>query len=323
MDNKRKILALINPISGTLNKDSLPKAIDKIIDYEKFEIEIKYTEHANHAYELSKEAAANGYYGVLAIGGDGTVNEVASALCDTETALGIIPLGSGNGLARHLRIPLNIDKAISIINENHIENFDYCTANDRKFFCTCGLGFDAQVSSTFAKRGKRGPVGYFQSAISEYIKYRSQTYKITSSNGIITEKAFIIACGNASQYGNNAYITPNADMQDGEIDVTVILPITPFDTAMLGLLLFSKHIDQDVNIISFRTADLSIERESEGIMHLDGEPVNMPKTIEIKCHKGGLKIFVPTESKEKFKFLSTVESDFWNFINSIRSELNI
>ena len=323
MDNKRKILALINPISGTLNKDSLPKAIDKIIDYEKFEIEIKYTEHANHAYELSKEAAANGYYGVLAIGGDGTVNEVASALCDTETALGIIPLGSGNGLARHLRIPLNIDKAISIINENHIENFDYCTANDRKFFCTCGLGFDAQVSSTFAKRGKRGPVGYFQSAISEYIKYRSQTYKITSSNGIITEKAFIIACGNASQYGNNAYITPNADMQDGEIDVTVMLPITPFDKAMLGLLLFSKHIDQDVNIISFRTADLSIERESEGIMHLDGEPVNMPKTIEIKCHKGGLKIFVPTESKEKFKFLSTVESDFWNFINSIRSELNI
>lgn len=323
MDNKRKILALINPISGTLNKDSLPKAIDKIIDYEKFEIEIKYTEHANHAYELSKEAAANGYYGVLAIGGDGTVNEVASALCDTETALGIIPLGSGNGLARHLRIPLNIDKAISIINENHIENFDYCTANDRKFFCTCGLGFDAQVSSTFAKRGKRGPVGYFQSAISEYIKYRSQTYKITSSNGIITEKAFIIACGNASQYGNNAYITPNADMQDGEIDVTVMLPITPFDTAMLGLLLFSKHIDQDVNIISFRTADLSIERESEGIMHLDGEPVNMPKTIEIKCHKGGLKIFVPTESKEKFKFLSTVELDFWNFINSIRSELNI
>ena len=323
MDNERKILALINPISGTLNKDSLPKSIDKIIDSEKFEIEIKYTEHANHAYELSKEAAANGYYGVLAIGGDGTVNEVASALCDTETALGIIPLGSGNGLARHLRIPLNIDKAISIINENHIENFDYCTANDRKFFCTCGLGFDAQVSSTFAKRGKRGPVGYFQSAISEYIKYRSQTYKITSSNGIITEKAFIIACGNASHYGNNAYITPNADMQDGEIDVTVMLPITPFDTAMLGLLLFSKHIDQDVNIISFRTADLSIERESEGIMHLDGEPVNMPKTIEIKCHKGGLKIFVPTESKEKFKFLSTVESDFWNFINSIRSELNI
>ena len=323
MDNERKILALINSISGTLNKDSLPKSIDKIIDSEKFEIEIKYTEHANHAYELSKEAAANGYYGVLAIGGDGTVNEVASALCDTETALGIIPLGSGNGLARHLRIPLNIDKAISIINENHIENFDYCTANDRKFFCTCGLGFDAQVSSTFAKRGKRGPVGYFQSAISEYIKYRSQTYKITSSNGIITEKAFIIACGNASQYGNNAYITPNADMQDGEIDVTVMLPITPFDTAMLGLLLFSKHIDQDVNIISFRTADLSIERESEGIMHLDGEPVNMPKTIEIKCHKGGLKIFVPTESKEKFKFLSTVESDFWNFINSIRSELNI
>lgn len=323
MDNKKKILALINPISGTLNKASLPKAIDKIIDSEKFEIEIKHTEHAKHAYELSKEAAGNGYYGVLAIGGDGTVNEVASALCDTETALGIIPLGSGNGLARHLRIPLNIDKAISIINENHIENFDYCTANDRKFFCTCGLGFDAQVSSTFAKRGKRGPVGYFQSAIAEYIKYRSQTYKITSSNGIITEKAFIIACGNASQYGNNAYITPNADMQDGEIDVTVMLPITPFDTAMLGLLLFSKHIDQDVNIISFRTADLSIERESEGIMHLDGEPVNMPKTIKINCHKGGLKIFVPTDSKEKFKFLSTVESDFWNFINSIRSELNI
>lgn len=147
------------------------------------------------------------------------------------------------------------------------------------------------MSEKFAKSTKRGPLNYVKSAIGEYLRYRSQRYKITTPNGVIAEKAFIIACGNASQYGNNAYIAPNADMHDGLIDVTVVLPITPFDTAILGLLLFSKHIDQDTNIISFRTPSLTIEREREGIIHLDGEPIMMDDRIDIVCHPLSLNVF--------------------------------
>lgn len=323
MEQKKKILVLINPISGTNNKAYLPEIVNEKLDHEIFDIEIRFTQRANHAYTLSREASDKGYFGVIAIGGDGTVNEVASALCHTQTALGIIPNGSGNGLARHLNIPINITKALEIINEVNVQAFDYCTANEHPFFCTCGVGFDAQVSAKFAKEGKRGPIGYVKSAVSEYLKYRSKEYKITTPDGVISERAFIIACGNASQYGNNAYITPNADMQDGMIDVTVILPITPLDTAMLGLLLFSKHIDQDTNIISFRTPSLKIERASEGIMHIDGETIMMPREIDIQCHPKGLNVFVPTKSSERANIFSTIGTGFWDFVNSIRTELNI
>ena len=320
---KKKILALINPISGTANKDYLPETIRQVVDSSIFDLSIRFTQRPNHAYQLAKEAAGNGYYGVIAVGGDGTVNETASALCDTDTALGIVPNGSGNGLARHLDIPMDINEALEIINSRNIGQYDYCTANNHPFFCTCGVGFDAQVSAKFAKSGKRGPLSYVKSAVSEYLKYRPQSYRITSPEGTIAEKAFIIACGNASQYGNNAYITPNADMQDGLIDVTVILPITPLDTAMLGILLFSRHIDQDTNIISFRTPSLTIERDKSGIMHLDGETMMMPEKIEIRCHHLGLKVFTPAKSRPKVTIFNTIESGFWDFVNAIRSELNV
>lgn len=320
---KKQILALINPISGTANKDYLPETIRQVVDSSLFDLSIRFTQRPNHAYQLAKEAAGNGYYGVIAVGGDGTVNETASALCDTDTALGIVPNGSGNGLARHLDIPMDINEALEIINNRNIGQYDYCTANNHPFFCTCGVGFDAQVSAKFAKSGKRGPLSYVKSAVSEYLKYRPQSYRITSPEGTIAEKAFIIACGNASQYGNNAYIAPNADMQDGLIDVTVILPITPLDTAMLGILLFSRHIDQDTNIISFRTPSLTIERDKSGIMHLDGETMMMPEKIEIRCHHLGLKVFTPAKSRPKVTIFNTIESGFWDFVNAIRSELNV
>ena len=323
MDKGKKILAVINPISGTDRKNYIPDMLNRQFEDAGFNIEIRFTRYANHAFALAKEAAQKNYYGVLAVGGDGTVNEVASALCRTDTALGIIPNGSGNGLARHLHIPLNIEDAISVVKEEHIESLDYCTANDLPFFCTCGIGFDAQVSEKFAKSGTRGPIGYVKSALSEYLKYRSQSYKITTPDGIISEKAFIIACGNASQYGNNAYIAPNANIQDGLIDITVILPITPFDTAILGLLLFSGHIDQDTNITSFRTPSLKIEREKAGVIHIDGESVMMPREIDIECHPLGLKAFVPTKPSEKSKVLTMLENGFWDFVKSIKSELEI
>jgi diacylglycerol kinase (ATP) len=323
MNEHKKILAIINPISGTKNKHGMPKKIESKIDKENFDLTIEFTERAGHATELAHKAIADGFHAVIAVGGDGTVNEVAAALRDSQTALGIIPCGSGNGLARHLDIPLKVEEALEIINKDNIENIDYCTANERPFFCTCGVGFDAIVSAKFAQAGKRGPMTYVQSALTEYLKYRSKIYVIDTPDSVLTEKAFIIACGNASQYGNNAFIAPQASLQDGLIDVTVIHPFTPLDTPLLGILLFTKHIDQDTNIHSFRTPELTIHCPEDTVMHLDGDPISMPANIHIKCHKAGLKAVLPKAENAKRSLLSPIGDGFWDFINAIRSGLNI
>ena len=324
MAGKRKILAVINPISGTSNKEFMPETIARCIDPDKFDVVVRFTQHASHATLLTEEAIKEGFYGVIAVGGDGTINEVAAALRDSSTALGIIPCGSGNGLARHLGIPMNVEKALEIINLDNIESLDYCTANDRPFFCTCGVGFDAHVSQKFAEARKRGPLSYIQKTLVEYLKYRCKTYSIEMNDRVVTEKAFVIACGNASQYGNNAFITPRASMHDGLIDVTVIHPFTPLDTAVLGVLLFTRHIDQDTNINTFRTSELTIHRPKPDVMHIDGEPIMMDADIHIKCHKAGIKIFLPTgDGDEKKSLLKPIENGFWDFVTTIREELNI
>lgn len=324
MNDVRKILAVINPISGTTKKEYFPEIIARCIDPSKYHVTVRFTQYASHATELTQQAIRENYFGVIAVGGDGTVNEVAAALRDSNTALGVIPCGSGNGLARHLGIPMNVEKSLAIINEANIKRLDYCTANERPFFCTCGVGFDALVSQKFAEAKKRGPLSYIKKTLVEYLKYRSQIYSIETADNVITEKAFVIACGNASQYGNNAFIAPQASMCDGLIDVTVIHPFTPLDTAIMGVLLFTKHIDQDTNIHSFRTPELTIRRPEAGIMHLDGEPVMMQADINIKCHKSGIDVFLPTDFSEERKTLFTpLEDGFWNFVDAVRNELNI
>lgn len=324
MDTRKKLLAVINPISGTANKQYIPETITEVMDESKWDVIIRFTQRPGHATDLAKQAIKQGYYGVLAIGGDGTINEVAAALRDSDTALGIIPNGSGNGLARHLNIPIDVKRALEEINNDRIEQFDYCMANQHPFFCTCGVGFDAHVSAKFAESQKRGPMSYLKNTLVEYLRYRSEEYSIETADKVLTERAFVIACGNASQYGNNAFITPHASMQDGLIDVTLIQPFTPLDTAVLGILLFTKHIDQDTNIQSFRTPSLTIHRPKAGVMHIDGEPMMMEADIEVKCIHNGIKIFLPKDGGENKKtFITPIEEGFWNFVTTVRSELNI
>lgn len=323
MEQRKKILAVINPISGYGNKWDIHAVLTDNIDSSRFELEIAVTERAGHASELAQKAIANKYYGVLAVGGDGTVNEIAATLINTDVCLGIIPRGSGNGLARHIGIPIDASNAIAVINEDNPRNFDYCTANDRPFFCTCGVGFDAAVSERFAESKKRGPITYLKNTIAEFFKYHCEEYQISANGNTIKEKAFVIACCNASQYGNNAYIAPNASMHDGLIDVTIIHPFTPIDTPILGFLLFTKHIDIDTNIQCLRASEIIIERDAPGIMHIDGEPVNMDKRIEIKCLRDGLKIFTPQNPEQYRGKRPPIENNFREFVAAIRHELNI
>ena len=165
MAAKKKILFIMNPISGNAKKTGIPKIIETTLDTGLFDFEIEQTKYVGHACELAVKAKNNGYDAVVAVGGDGTVNDVAKALTHSETALGIIPCGSGNGLARHLMLPMDIAKAVEVINAFTIHDLDYGVINDIPFFCTCGMGFDAFISMKFAESGRRGPVTYLENIL--------------------------------------------------------------------------------------------------------------------------------------------------------------
>ena len=293
MEKLRHILAIINPVSGTGNKDKIPRAIDNMVDREKNDVSIIMSEYAGHAHEIAAQAVDDGVDVVVAIGGDGTVNEVGSALCGTDTAMAIVPSGSGNGLARHLRISMNASRALQVLNDGVVGSFDYCTVNGRPFFCTCGMGFDATVSYKFSNEGTRGFITYIKTALSEYIKYKPQEYLIDIDGAKLREKAFVIACCNAAQYGNNAYIAPRATMQDGLIDVTVMHPFSVIESPLIGARLFLRQLNRDNHVSIYRGKHVVIERQHDDIIHIDGDPVMMPARLEIQNVSQGIKILVP------------------------------
>ena len=201
-DNKKKIAFIINPISGTQGKEHILKWLDEKLDKNRYMPEVIYTEWAGHAVEIAARKAKEEVFAVVAIGGDGTINEIARSLVHTKTALGIIPCGSGNGLARHLQIPMEAKKAIDIINEGLIDIIDYGKINDVPFFCTCGVGFDAFVSLQFSKAGRRGPLIYLEKTLLESLKYKPETYELEMDGSTSRYKAFLIAFGNGLFKGN-------------------------------------------------------------------------------------------------------------------------
>ena len=292
-EKRRHILAIINPVSGVGSKDKLPRLIDTVVDHETNDVSIVMSEYAGHAREIAAQAVSDGIDVVVAIGGDGTVNEVGSALCQTSTALAIVPCGSGNGLARHLRIPTNLSRALQVVNNGVVGQFDYCTVNGKPFFCTCGMGFDATVSYKFSNEGTRGFITYIKTTLSEYVKYKPQEYLIDIDGKKMQEKAFVIACCNAAQYGNNAYIAPRATMQDGLIDVTVMHPFSLVQSPLIGARLFLRQLNHDHHVSIYRGKRVVIERRRDDIMHIDGDPVMMPQRIVIENISNGINILVP------------------------------
>lgn len=309
--NNQRLLLVINPISGGLNKSGLADVVAQRMKASlNMEVDVKTTAGKGDARRFATEAVENGYYAVIVAGGDGTVNEVAAALCDSEVALGIIPSGSGNGLARHLEIPVDENLSLDVIAENNIVACDYATVNDKPFFCTFGVGFDAAVSDRFAKQRKRGKFMYFKSALEEFVQYRPQVYTISANGKVFTQNAFLIACCNASQYGNNAYIAPTASMTDGLLDIIIIHAGSPLDTAVLGVDLFTGYINRNTLLQSFQAPAAVIYRTEEGAAHIDGDPIELGEIIDVKCKRGGLKIFVPVKQHGKFRPLITPINSF-------------
>ncbi|MGL5957169.1 MAG: diacylglycerol/lipid kinase family protein, partial [Phocaeicola sp.] len=282
MSPKKKILFVVNPISGTQNKKAILRWVDKLVDSTIYDYSVIKTQYAGHATEIAKEAVKNGVDIVVAIGGDGTINEIASSLIDSQTALGIIPCGSGNGLARHLGISMDAKAAIETLNNGKILDIDYGKINGQPYFCTCGVGFDAFVSLKFADSGKRGILAYIENTLQESLTYKPETYEIENEEGTVKHKAFLIACANASQYGNNAYIAPHASLTDGLMDITILEPFTVLDVPSLAFQLFNKTIDHNSRIKTLRAKKIKIRRQTEGVYHYDGDPMVGEKELEIE-----------------------------------------
>jgi YegS/Rv2252/BmrU family lipid kinase len=302
-----KMLLIINPISGTTSKSGLAERIVEKLGAHDIRVDIANTTCRGDATRLSHGGIAAGYDAILACGGDGTVNETARALANSGVTMGIIPAGSGNGLARHIGIPIDPILSLDVIIAHHINDCDYGTVNDLPFFCTFGVGFDAAVSDRFAASGQRGKISYIRSAFEEFINFKCDRYTLTVDGKVITDDAFLIACCNASQYGNNAYIAPQASIKDGELDLILIRKASILQRAMLGIDLISGTIDQNKLLETMRVQNVVIERSAPGSAHIDGEPVQLGERLEVQCHHAALRLFTPADKQNFIPIITPIE----------------
>lgn len=310
--DKRHILFIVNPISGVKKKTSVLKQIENGIDATLFTYEIVLTEYAGHAAELAKKAAEEGVDIVVAVGGDGTVNEVARSLVHSNSALGIIPRGSGNGLARHLQIPMDVKKALKIINQASIQCLDYGKINGQPFFCTCGVGFDAFVSLKFAESGKRGPLSYVENTLREGLRYQPDTYTIETENGVTKHKAFLVACANASQYGNNVYIAPNASMSDGLMDIIIMEAFNTIESPQIILQLLNKTIDTNSHVKTIQAKKVRITRSTNGVAHCDGDFFMTGETIDVELIQKSFNVVVNPQARSTGQSFKQIFMDYVN-----------
>jgi diacylglycerol kinase (ATP) len=290
---KEKVAFIVNPKSGTKNKRELPDMILNTMDSTKFDVEVVYTEFAGHAPLLVQELVKNGFSRVVAVGGDGTVNEVARALVGTNAALGIIPCGSGNGLARFLGIPLKAKEAIELINGGNITQIDHGRINDKPFFCTCGVGFDAHIGNKFAQSKKRGFYTYIKETVSSFFHYTAKKYKIKVDGEKVKTRAFLITIANAGQWGNDVYIAPKADIQDGLLDICIVRKFPKYRALSLGIRIFNRTVDQSPFVNTIKGKNVTIKRKKKGEVHLDGEPDIMGKKLKIEIIPKGLNVIIP------------------------------
>ena len=290
---KDKALFIINPISGTGKQGAFLSVLSQVFDNTKYLYDTVYTEYGGHATELSRQAV-NKYSLVVAVGGDGTVNEVVKGLDDSDCVMGIVPVGSGNGLARHLRLPMKIREALLVIKEGRTQTIDTATLNGTPFVNVAGVGFDAHIAHMFANSKKRGPIPYAKIATVEFQKYQSKKYEVTIDGKTYHIKAFLISFANSTQFGNNAYISPNAIINDGLLDFCIMSEFPKIEAGQMAMKLFNKSMDKSKYMNIIRGTQISIKSENGLKGHIDGEPINLPNQIEVKINKASLKVIYNT-----------------------------
>jgi len=286
-----KFLFIINPNSGSRKKNKIIKSIYKYLPVGDYKI--MYWKNPQQDIGNSIKNNLKDFDTVVAVGGDGTVNKVAQALINSKATMAIIPCGSGNGLARYLGIPLEIKKAIKGLYSGRIITIDTCIVNKMIFISNCGVGFDAHVGSFFAKSKKRGFWSYVRIILEKYWSYKPEEYELLINNTSIYHKALFITFANSNQFGNSAFIAPEADIQDGIINVSIVKPFPFYNLFGMAIKLFNKSIHRSGHVESFKIEEVTLIRSKPGIVQYDGEPANMGKELNIKIIPKSLSVLVP------------------------------
>lgn len=302
-----KLMLIVNPNSGVKSKAELAGRLSATLADAGFGVDLRFTEAPGHARELAMHAVAMGYGTVAVCGGDGTVNEAAGALIGTDVRMGILPSGSGNGLARHLGIPMDEMLAAEVVKRGKDLRCDCGMANGSPFFCTFGLGFDAQVARRFANDGRRGRAVYVKCVIEEFGSYQPCHYRITADGEEHEYDAMIVACCNASQYGNNAFIAPGASVSDGMIDIVVVKAGHSVQMLQAGIDLVTGMMPHNKNIETLRASRISIEVEGEVCAHIDGEPVEAENRIDVECCPGALRLLANQRTERFTPFITPID----------------
>ncbi|MBF9254624.1 diacylglycerol kinase family lipid kinase [Pontibacter sp. 172403-2] len=293
MSQRTHIRFIINPTSGPKSKVDVAARIQLQLDHSRYSHDIVYTAYAGHAPALAREAADEKCAIVVAVGGDGTVNEVAQGLLHSETALAILPKGSGNGLARHLKVPLRLDAAIQLINQGNITRIDSGNINGHAFFTTAGIGFDAYISSVFAGNKKRGLQTYVELVLKEVRNYRHLPVEIAINGNTVTTDCFVLAFANAAQYGNNAYIAPLADIRDGLLDVCLVRQLDLRKALNLSYCMLTKQLANTNSAEYFKATDVTVQTEEPMMYHADGEYIGKATAFKVYLEPLSLKVVTP------------------------------
>lgn len=316
------VLLIINPKSGVdKHKDSMIKVAARLCEERGLRFAADFTDRAGDACRLARDAAEKGTGTVIVAGGDGTVRDAANGLWGTTSRLGIVPLGSGNGLARSLGISQMADMALTTAMGPDTITIDRGLANSESFYCAFGVGIDAEVSYRFSLDRRRGRTTYIKHVIKEVFKYKPRHFSITVAGNQIETDAMLVAVCNCKQYGNNAYIAPKADPCDGKLDVTVVHSGNFLAKAVAGVELISGTLDRNILVEMFRASDITIHSDAPEKAHLDGEPVEMAPTVRVECEEAGLNVAVPRGVQPFRPILTPVRSMIDDLINDIKKNI--
>ncbi|MBK6965382.1 MAG: diacylglycerol kinase family lipid kinase [Bacteroidales bacterium] len=293
--NKKRVLFIVNPVSGVnqSRKSTLADVVAERFDPELFECEIRLSESAIHVQELSKEAAAAGVDIIVAVGGDGTLNQVVKGMIGSQATLALVPAGSGNGLARHLGVPIDVEQSIKLIVEGKTQLIDTVNLNDNLFVSIAGVGFDALVAKRFSQVTRRGFFSYFKIVTNEYTYYRPRKYRMEIDGKKVIRQALFVSFANTNQFGYNTIISPEAKIDDGLVDVCIVKKVPLFYAPKVVGLLLVRRIDSSGFVEIIRARNIKLTRNKNRVVNIDGEPVKLTKDLEISVNPLSLKIIVP------------------------------
>ncbi len=290
-----RMLFIINPVSGVRKRglEDFKAEVDAHLDQSVFMPDYRLSSSPGHAEIIAAEGLEEGVKYFVAVGGDGTINEIGRVLRGTDAVLGIIPAGSGNGLAHHLMIPEKTGDAIEVLNKNKLDRIDTCMADDVFFISIAGMGFDARVARQFAESKHRGFKTYARIAMKEYFRYKARNYKLRLDGEDMKVSAFFISFANSNQFGYNTRIAPNASLFDGKIDVCVVSkpPVQAFPG--IAHLMFRRRIDHSKYMDTYKASDIIVRRKKGKTVNIDGEPVKLGKKVHIRVLPASLNVLVP------------------------------